>query len=258
MSKRWFAIALVCVTLGTACASARPGDEGFFDSFTTLNKSRWMQSIGWTNGDHQGCEWTRDALKTGEDGLQLELSDRGGKTRPYGCPEISTYKRLGYGMYEARMRVAAGSGLNTAFFTYIGPPNGVPEHDEIDFEFLGKDTHFVSPGYFADGKGGPQKPVPLGFDAAADFHDYAIEWTPLKIRWFVDGKLLVETHPGETMPLNPGKLFFSLWSGTPVENDWMGPFTYSGPSKAAVQWTGYTPAGETCLFPQSITCKMPK
>ncbi len=51
------------------------------------------------------------------------------------------------------MKAATGSGLNSAFFTYIGPTDKKP-HDEIDFEVLGKNTGKVQtePVYFRQGR----------------------------------------------------------------------------------------------------------
>lgn len=35
---------------------------------------------------------------------------------------------------------------------------------------------------------------PLGFNMASDFHLYGVEWSPTYIRWYVDGKMIRETH----------------------------------------------------------------
>ena len=167
---------------------------------------------------------------------------------------MHTKDLTGYGFYEARMQTAAGSGLNTNIFTYIGPPTGSPEHDEIDFEFLGKDPHTVNINYFANGQGKHEVIIALGFDASQALHDYAIEWAPNKIRWYIDKKMVYETPDGATLPRNPPRLYLSLWSGSSIEDSWMGSFNYREPVTAQVEWAAYTPAGQHCLFPQSVTC----
>lgn len=220
---------------------AKAQDIPFFATYPHIDLSRWFLSHGWANGEHQSCEWRSGAVTAHEQGIRLTLSDKGGQKRKIGCGEIQSKKRYKYGRYEARMRPAAGSGLNSAFFTYIGPPLGVPEHDEIDFEFLGKDKDIVEVNYHRNGKNmGPWK-IKLGFDATADFHDYAFEWHPLKIIWYVDGKPVHETEDGADIPKNESKIFFSLWSGAPNVNDWLGPFKYTGPVNADVQWLKFTP-----------------
>ena len=212
--------------------------DAFRSTFFMIDKDRWYVSHGWANGKHQSCEWRKDALSVRDDKMVMTLSDRGGKVRDHGCPEIHTKARLGYGLYETRMRSAAGSGLNTAFFTYIGPPNGVPEHDEIDFEFLGKNPRTVDINYHVNGKSMLGKSIDLGFDASKDFHDYSFDWSPTAIKWFVDGRKVFETPSGGALPRNPGNLFFSLWSGVP---EWMGPFRYEEPVEAEVAWVRFTP-----------------
>jgi endo-1,3-1,4-beta-glycanase ExoK len=247
---------LVCGILlnGTVMAAGNE-DHGFQDLFWTLNKDRWRISDGWTNGSLQSCEWRADAVHVGSGDVRLTVSDRGGKISPIGCPEISTFMSLGYGLYEARMRSAAGAGLDTGFFTYTGPPFGVPSHDEIDFEFLGKNPHTVQINYFTNGKGQHEYMVPLDFDASQSFHTYAFEWMPDKIRWYVDGKLVHETPAGAEIPSNPGRLFLDIWSGSSDEDAWLGHFDYKAPMTADVQWVAFTPAGAACAFPESLRCK---
>jgi len=238
------------------CAPSQSADNtAFMTNFNSLDKNFWYVSSGWTNGDYQSCEWRADALAIHDGNLQLTLSDHGGKQRPIGCAELHTNQHFGYGLYETRMRVAAGSGLNTAFFTYIGPTNGVPHWDEIDFEFLGKDTHSVQTNFYTDGKaqGGPI--VQLGFDASREFHNYAIDWQPTKIRWYVDGNLVRQSPDNAPIPSHPGSLFLSLWSGASQEDQWLGPFRYTEPVTAEVAWAAFTPPGTKCPFPQSISCK---
>jgi endo-1,3-1,4-beta-glycanase ExoK len=240
--SRIFTTALVFIFMITGIGLARAELIRFFRDYPQLDLKSWYVSDGWSNGDHQSCEWRAHAVDLAGGKLRLTLSDRGGKVRPIGCGEIHTNKRYGYGRYEARLRSAAGSGLNTAFFTYVGPPVGVPEHDEIDFEFIGKQPDTVDITVWTKGKSsGAAVRVPLGFDASKDFHDYALEWTPTAVRWYADGKLIHETPEGAPIPRNPGGIYFSLWSGSKIEDDWMGPFTYTEPVTAQVEWVRFTP-----------------
>jgi endo-1,3-1,4-beta-glycanase ExoK len=233
-----------------------PPGPSFFDSFDRLDTSRWYLSDGWVNGDIQGCTWSKTNISISKGVLQLVLGKANDRLRPYRCAELRTRTVLGYGTYEARIRSAAGSGLNTAMFTYSGPPQ-TPVHDELDFEFLGRDTGKTQLNYYTNGKGGHESLPQLGFDASAGFHDYAFVWEPTSVRWYIDGHL-VRTESGSGLPKTPGNFFLSLWNGTSVVNAWLGPFDVSRtPVLAEVDWAGYTRAGEKCRFPQSITCKLP-
>jgi endo-1,3-1,4-beta-glycanase ExoK len=248
-------LAVIFLVMARIMGPAVADTTAYMKTFTSIDKSFWYISNGWANGDYQSCEWREGAIAVSGGFLHMTLSDHGGIQRPIGCAEIRTNQRPGYGLYEARMRAAAGSGLNTAFFTYVGPPQGVPQWDEIDFEFLGKDTHSVQTNFYTDGKSQGGVVVPLGYDASAEFHNYAIDWRPTKIRWYVDGKLVHESPDGAPIPSHPGSLFFSLWSGAQQEDAWLGAFHYTQPATADVEWTAFTPIGNKCLFAQSMSCK---
>lgn len=234
-----FLFALLLTGLSPFCARAET--IPFFGVFPLIAQKTWYVSNGWSNGEHQSCEWSKTAL-TGDNGnLRITLSDQKGKTRPYTCGELQTKKQYSFGRYEARMKTAAGSGLNSAFFTFTGPYQGSKIHDEIDIEFLGKDPRFVQFSYWHDAKNYDAKVYTLDFDATADFHDYAFEWHPDKIIWFVDGKEVYRTSGKYPLPTTPSGIFFSLWSGGKSINDWLGPFKYKEPKHMDVEWVKFTP-----------------
>lgn len=213
----------------------------FFSHPGQIDKTLWYISNGWADGDIQSCEWRADEISVDQSNIKITLDNKIGKVRPYGCGEIHTNQRTGYGTYEAVLRSAAGSGLNTAFFTYVGPPVGVPAHDEIDFEFLGKNSRTVQVNYFVNDKSQDGTVINLGFDAAAGFHSYSFTWEPTRIRWFIDGKQVHETKPGAKIPASPGRIYLSLWSGSKIINSWLGPFTYKGPYTAEYSSVKFTP-----------------
>lgn len=230
------------VMAASVCAvTADAGEIPLFAPFPQIDRQHWYISDGWANGSYQSCEWRADAISATGSNLLLTLSDKGGSIRPIGCAEMRTTSKTGYGFYEARMRSAAGSGLNTAFFTYIGPPNGVAEHDEIDFEFLGKDPHTVQLNYYTNGKPQDGSVINLGFDASQELHNYSFVWTPGKIVWYVDGKLVHMSLAGANIPRNPGYTYLSLWSGAKSKDDWLGTFNYKAPVTAEVSWVKYSP-----------------
>jgi endo-1,3-1,4-beta-glycanase ExoK len=258
------AIALAATVFATssACAQQAPPkpvvDAGpsFFEPFDRINTSRWYVSDGWVNGDYHGCTWSRLNLAISKGVLQLHLGKAKDKLRPLRCAEIRTHERHGHGVYEARIRTAAGSGLNTAMFTYSGPPL-TNVHDEIDFEFLGKSPQSVQLNYYVGKVGGRETAPFLGFDASAGFHDYAFVWMPDRIEWYIDGKL-VRRADGAQQPVTPGQFFLSLWNGSSTVNDWLGAFDATRtPVMAEIDWIGFTKAGERCKFPASISCKLP-
>ncbi len=229
------------LVVGSTSVPARSDEIPFFGIFPHIAKRTWSISDGWANGDHQSCEWRKDAVKGHEKNLRITLSHKGGKIRPIGCGEIQSNQKYGYGRYEARMKTAKGSGLNSAFFTFVGPYQGSKIHDEIDIEFLGKKSNLVQFSYWHDAKNYDVNVYQLDFDATADFHDYAFEWHQDKIIWFVDGKEVYRTSGQHPMPNTPSKIMFSLWSGGNSINDWLGRFKYTEPKNLDIQWIKFTP-----------------
>jgi len=238
----------------TASNAQTTGNGSFFEEFNRIDKKRWYISNGWVNGDHQGCTWSKSNVRVVNGRLQLRLTKSANRLRNYRCAEIRTYASLGYGLYEARIRSAAGSGLNTGMFTYSGPPL-TKVHDELDFEFLGKTPRRVQTNFWVNGRGKREENVPVpGEGAAAGFNDYAIDWRPNGIKWYINGKL-VRSATGATQPVTPGQYFLTLWSGSANIAEWMGNLPSSTQNVVAeVEWAAYSAPSTKCLFPQSMSC----
>jgi endo-1,3-1,4-beta-glycanase ExoK len=211
-------------------------EEGFVDDLDRWNAKRWEQSHGWSNGDWTGCSWHADNIVFDGGRMTLVLDDKGGREHPMACGEYRTYDKYHYGRYEVSMKAARGSGVVSAFFIYTGPPFGDPWH-ETTIEILGRDTTKVDFTLFVEGEHYPTT-VDLGFDAAADFHTYAIEWTPDAIRWSVDGRVLhVDAKGEQPLPKKPGRIFAQIWNAGEGVEDWLGPYRHTGePARASYDW----------------------
>ncbi|MDX8350614.1 family 16 glycosylhydrolase [Cognatiyoonia sp. IB215446] len=231
-----------------------PAGASFFDDFETLDEGLWGISDGWVNGDWQNCMWSEENLRVERGVLWLTFANQPNDKRDYTCGEIQSRHVYGYGTYEARFRTGTGSGLNAAFFTYIGPHHGRP-HDEIDFEVLLRDTRAVSLNTYVSGAPKNGKRVPLPQPAQEQFISYAFIWDEDGIRWYVDGVLMHETPPGADLPVNDQKIYASLWGSDSFPN-WMGPFAEpAGDMTMLVDWIAFTALGEPCQFPQSLVCQ---
>ena len=238
-------------------ARAISAGEAFFEPFDRLDPARWYVSDGWTNGAHQNCLWSRQAVRIADGVLRLALIPGGGggpdaAATGHLCGEVQTERRYGHGTYEARIRTSDVSGLNAAFFTYIGPVHGKP-HDEIDVEILTRDPGTVEVNTFIGGQMLNGAKVPLDPPADAGFRNYAFEWSPAGIRWFVDGQ---EVHAATgPLPSSAMKIYLSHWS-TGTLTDWMGRFAVpEGPVAMEVDWVAFTPLGAGCQFPGSVLCR---
>ena len=227
----------------------------FVDDFKTFDRSRWYVSDGWSNGPHQNCTWSKSLVALSDGALTLGFEKRQTKDREYACGEIQTKQRYGYGTYEARMKTDTGSGLNAAFFSYIGPADKQP-WDEIDFEVLTKDTSKVQVNSYILGKPKNEKLAEVEGGTDKAFNDYAFIWEKDRLRWYVNGKLVQEvTNPAE-LPTHPQKIFFSLW-GSDTLTSWMGPFSDPGRKVTMqVDRVAFTALGEPCQFPESLACSI--
>jgi len=92
-----------------------------------------------------------------------------------------------------------------------------------------------------------EKVIDLGFDSAAAFHKYKIEWGNGYINWYVDGvrkwgvnNTGLNAPYGAAMPSHPMQVMMNLWPGIGVDS-WLNPFTYSGPKYAVYDYVSYSP-----------------
>jgi len=250
-------VALASLVAGPIPSRAQdmPSSPSFVDDFTSFDRERWYVSDGWTNGAHQNCTWSKSLVSLSDGMVVLGFEKRKLKDREFACGEIQTKKRYGYGVYEARLKTDTGSGLNAAFFSYIGPADKQP-WDEIDFEVLTKDTSKVQVNSYILGKPKNEKLAEVEGGTDKAFNDYGFVWEKDRLRWYVNGKLVQEvTNPAE-LPTHPQKIFFSLW-GSDTLTSWMGPFSDPGRKVTMqVDRVAFTALGEPCPFPESLACSI--
>ena len=250
---------LACLSIAATLATPAFAQDAFIDNFDRLDTGRWYVSDGWSNGAHQNCTWSADQASVANGMLRVGFAPKPKGDRQYSCGEIQTRQAYGFGTYETRLKTPKGSGLNAAFFTYIGPQQGKP-HDEIDFEILLRDTAHVETTTFVNGKSGDGEigsgqshALPQPSDA--DFVTFAFTWEPNRLRYYIDGELVRTMDTPATIPSNPQRIFFSLW-GSDTLTDWMGPFApITAPIAMEVDWVAFTPLGQSCAFDQSILCR---
>ncbi len=111
--------------------------------------------------------------------------------------------------------------------------------------------------YFVNAVSQRGKVVELDFDTTASMNDYAFEWLPDALRWFVNGRLIheVKREADEPFPVTPGTIHLSVWNGKGMEG-WLGRFVYPGrPLAVRYEHIAFTEAGQPCRFPASIICK---
>jgi beta-glucanase (GH16 family) len=215
-----------------------------FDELDKLDEGLWRLSNGYANGTLFRCGWRKDNAIFSGGRLALRVDDErcpgDCSGRPYASGELQSKHKYGYGRYEARMKPAKLNGAMTgSIFTYNDQPQ-----DEIDIEFIGKNPTIFQTNYFTSGVGQHGSDVQLGYDATESFPDYAFEWRPSSITWFVDGKP-VHREDGSrgALPSAAGTFILNVWPGNTVDG-WLGPLQYSKPVQAEYEWVRFTPLTE--------------
>lgn len=188
-------------TTGTKVVT--PTKEGYnilwADEFndSTLNKDIWLREIrqaGWTNNelqrytDNENNGFVRDG-KFVIKGIEHE--DGSYSSCKLRNTSAASFK---YGRIEASAKVPAGKGLWPAIWM-MPEDEGLygqwPKCGEIDImEVLGDNVEKAY-GTLHWGEPHAEKQGTVTLDDgsfASDFHEYAIEWEPGKIEWFIDGQ----------------------------------------------------------------------
>ena len=144
--------------------------------------------------------------------------------------ELRTIDSYLYGRFEINMKSAAGDGYVSSFFTYhdhwgdSSPDEWSMLTNEIDVEMTGNLDASVQ--FTTHHPGDPNswsysEIIDVDFNPHMEFHDYAIEWTPNSVRWFVDN---VEVYSqSEDMAddlIYSQKIMMNLWSA--IWEDWVG------------------------------------
>lgn len=208
------------------------------ESFNSANTSSWSKSDGWSNGGMFNCTWRSSNVNFSNGLMTLTLNkDTQGGTKPYAGGEYRSNDTYGYGLYQVNMKPAKNPGIVSSFFTYTGPTDGTP-WDEIDIEFLGKDTTKVQFNYYTNGVGNHEYIYNLGFDASQSYHTYAFNWQPTYIAWLVDGKEVYRAT--NNIPSHPGKIMMNLWPGIGVDS-WLNAYDGKTPLNAYYDWVAYDP-----------------
>ena len=219
--------------------------------------SEVFPSSGFGNGGPFNVEWSANDAKVADGELHLSIHKNAeGRDYPWTGGEMRSKHFYGYGDFSVRMKPAKTPGTASTFFTYTGewdseklhpssgegdtrnPDNEQGVHDEIDIEFLGKDTTKVQFNYFTAGQGGNEYYYDLGFDASLEYHTYGFRWERERITWFVDDKPVYQAT--KNIPTHPGRIISNYWCASESAVGWMGSFDGKDTKDATYQWFGST------------------
>ena len=212
-----FVCAAVCIPCTFAIAQSLDDFAEFFQSHSLPD---WKIAHYDFSHPKFDTDWRREQVAF-DNGMSLSLSPKTKNENQFDGASIRRKRKTHFGRYEVTIQPARGEGIVTGFFTYSGPYYGT-RHDEIDIEFLGKDTTQIHLAWFVDGKL-RNKFINLGFDAADRPRTYAFDWRPDRLTWYAEDKLIFEhTISDGPIPQVPGYLFANLWAADPIISSWSG------------------------------------
>lgn len=191
--------------------------ERFEDNFNQINSSRWLLRNDTFPGN-LGLFRPANISAIPSGGLSFSVFKESLGVRNLSAAAISSRDSFLYGRFEATFQATNVPGIVSGFFLHRDSPR-----QEIDIEITGNRPDrlmvnvFYNPGAegskFDYGYRGTPATIPLGFDASKALHQYAIEWDPCEIRWYVDNKLVHQRNIWNPTPIPnlPMTLHFNTW-----------------------------------------------
>ena len=141
--------------------------------------------------------------------------------------ELRTIDSYTYGRFEVRMKPAIGDGYVSSFFTYHDfwgtSYDGAWQTyiNEIDIEFTGNLDNSIQFTTHHPGPWSLTEIQSINFNPHLEYHNYAFEWTPEYVKWFIDGIEVYSQNQDIVDDLNqPHKIMMNLWSA--IYEDWVG------------------------------------
>ncbi|KAH7055459.1 concanavalin A-like lectin/glucanase domain-containing protein [Linnemannia elongata] len=173
--------ALASGLLMMATSPASVHASGFYESLD--NHDNFIVAHGW-GPERWGCAFTRTQVHESGSGTKITIG-KDSDLKPFSCGElIHKRQNLNYGRYSIDMIASNTVGQVTSFFLIAN------EVSEIDIELTGLNNRVGWMNVWHDHKQNPVA-IDLPFDASAGWHNYAFEWHPNHIVWFVDGQVVL-------------------------------------------------------------------
>ncbi len=186
---------------------------------TTLDQTKWSYQIG-DGCDQSLCGWGNNELQSYQESnvvvsngsLKITAKKERIRGAQYTSGRINSKGKgdFTYGRFEASIKLPAGDGLWPAFWMLSTDElyGSWPQSGEIDImEYVASTPNEIL-GYIHYGDLYPNNQsqgnsIELNNDVFYNaFHEFAIEWEPGEIRWFMDGILYSKKTPDDISPSN--------------------------------------------------------
>lgn len=202
-------------------------DRGWVDLFngSSIDTDRWEVADREFSPNNELQYYHPDQVSVGNGQLTITASNQGRGSQPYSSGLVRTWQEHRYGRWEVRADLPFGQGMWPAIWLLPRDLGTAPwpTGGEIDImENVGDNTFFVKGSYHYNWT--PGTPITsnadyiTGEDFAAGMHNYAVEWDPDQLRFYVDDNLY---HTVDN-PIQPQEQPMSLIINLAVGGDWPG------------------------------------
>ena len=228
-----------------ASSDVYAASSGYYDSLDCFNSSDVILS-NWSNGSCFDCIFTPSNVSFSDSLMGLTINTSTNSGYSYSAAEYRTAASYGYGRYSVSMKPIHNDGVVSSFFMYTGPALGT-QWDEIDIEFLGKNTNEVQFNTFTNGVSSGGHLCQLGFDASESFHQYGFDWSSDSITWYVDGNAVYTlSNKAAAIPVTPGRIMANVWNGkTSATKYWLNEYDGKTPLTAYYDYISWNPFSNT-------------
>ncbi|TSE06004.1 family 16 glycosylhydrolase [Aquimarina algiphila] len=204
-------ITLITLIFFTSKTYTQCSELIFSDEFSgnSVDLSKWSFDngdgcptlCGWGNAEEQ---WYRPENTTVQNGnLVITTKNEAFGGKQYTSSKLITSGKFNskYGRYEASIKLPSAGGIWPAFWMLPEQSNW-PFTGEIDImeaehknpTTIGGTVHYSNGEWQYNGR-----EYNAGLDLSAGFHEYAVEWEPNEIRWYVDDQLYHTVTPANTV-----------------------------------------------------------
>lgn len=159
----------------------------------------------------------------------------------YNGGHLQTKKSFQFGRFETMVLPAWGSGIISSFFLFHDSPDYKTNWQEIDFEFLGRNTNAIDTNVIHTLLGKADKNVNVKHNimdkrTSDVFWKLSIEWTHNFVTWYINDSPIRKMNIALNLPM---KLMLNLWVSDDI--NWAGEINAKIlPQRSAYKYVRYS------------------
>jgi beta-glucanase (GH16 family) len=215
--RLWLGLALVCAVAVLAFSESTLADPAHCKPTLVENFEDKLDPTVWRTVEGDGCDiglcgwgnnevqhYADQAVRVVDGVLSITVAEKDGRITSGKLVSEDLFHQQ-YGRFEARINLPSGRGLWPAFWMMPQGDSPWPLDGEIDImEWTGNEPNrLIGAAHF-----GPVPPNNVHYSETLrlpapwneGWHEFAVEWTPDRIQWEVDGRIHSTMTPDNIFP----------------------------------------------------------